>query len=679
MLGSCRKHWPIRAPIIPKAIHFPKVHGDCGRLPTMMTSSSTHARQSASPLGRGTATPAASRADTALPWLVGIAFFLLYAATTAPSIVALFDDTLEFQLVLPTFGIAHPTGYPLYTLLGGVWSRLLPFGNWAWRSNLLSAGAAAATVALLFVLARRLTSATTGRNDNWAGLTAVVAFGFGPVWWLQATVAEVYALHNLLTVAILWTALTIPAVSGAARHRRVMMLLALIGLGLAHHRTVVLLLPGVLVYLLWVAPSLLRPQRAWLGWLAALAAPLLLYAYLPLRAAQGVADLNGSYVNTWAGFWDHVLARRYTSFFAANELSRSYTVAAWGRLWLEQTGWLGAGLSVLGLGMLADRRARSGWGLMLLALVSNLLFAVSYQVGDPEVFMLPAWLCAAVLAGGGLAVMRRRLPHTRVQVALSAFVLLLLLAGGGRGAAVNRSDAWAVHDYAVDMAKVAFPPGSRVIGIEGEITALKYMQQAERLGLAATGVVANDPAARRAALAAALDAHAPAYLTRELEGIASDYSFTGEGPLVRVWPRGEVVEQTPSIRSDLAVLDGRLRLEGYDRQRLDWAGGPVARLTLYWRPTASLERDLKVSLRIVDAAGAPLVRADSSAAVIDASPLRQVAATTTWAPGVQVRDVHEIALPGDAALSAGATARLLLIIYDAASLEELGRLETALP
>ena len=258
----------------------------------------------------------ASRVDMALPWLVWIAFFLLYSSTAAPSIVALFDDTLEFQLVLPTFGIAHPTGYPLYTLLGGVWSRLLPFGNWAWRTNLLSAFAAAATVALLFLLARRLTRAAAGRGDNWAGLAAVAAFGFGPIWWLQATVAEVYALHNLLAAAILWTALTIPDLTGAARNRRVMLLLALIGLGLAHHRTVVLLLPGLFIFLLWTAPALLRPQRAWLLWLAALLAPLLLYAYLPLRAAQGVADLNGSYVNTWAGFWDHVLARRYTTFFA---------------------------------------------------------------------------------------------------------------------------------------------------------------------------------------------------------------------------------------------------------------------------------------------------------------------------------------------------------------------------
>jgi len=611
--------------------------------------------------------------DVALPWLVWLAFLLLYSSTAAPSIVAIFDDTLEFQLVLPTFGIAHPTGYPLYTLLGGVWSRLLPFGNWAWRTNLLSACAAAATVALLFVLTRCLTRTATGCGDAWAGLAAAAAFGFGPIWWLQATVAEVYALHNLLVVATLWSAVTIPDTADSARNRRVMLTLALIGLGLAHHRTVVLLLPGLFVYLLWTAPALLRPQRAWLAWLAALLAPLLLYAHLPLRATQGVADLNGSYANTWPGFLDHVLARRYTSFFAANPLSHSYTAADWWQLWLAQTGWLGAGLSALGLGLLADRRLRPGWVLILLTLAANLLFALSYQVGDPEVFMLPAWLCAAALAGGGLAVIRRRLPHTRWTTAISTFVLLLLLAGGGRGAAVNRSGDWATHNFAVDMAKIDFPPSSRVIGIEGEITALKYMQQAEQLGLVATGVVANDPAVRRDALAAALAAGAPTYLTRELEGIAGDYSFTGAGPLVRVWPRAEVVEQTPALHSDLTLLDGRLLLEGYDLQRLAWAGGPAARLTLYWRPTTTLDRDLKVSLRIVDAAGNPLAQADGSPAVVDAYPLRQVAATTTWAPGVQVRDVHEIALPDSA------DAHLLLIIYDATSLEEVGRLEAPLP
>ena len=82
---------------------------------------------------------------------------------------------------------------------------------------------------------------------------------------------------------------------------RMALLALLVGLGLAHHRTIVLALPGAAVYLLWSVPGIWRPRRAWLLWLAALLLPLLLYLYLPLRAAMGAADLHGSYTNTWAG------------------------------------------------------------------------------------------------------------------------------------------------------------------------------------------------------------------------------------------------------------------------------------------------------------------------------------------------------------------------------------------
>jgi hypothetical protein len=614
-----------------------------------------------------------------LPWVVFLVFLMIYAVTAAPSIVELFDDTLEFQLVLPTFGIAHPTGYPLYTLVGGAWSHLLPFGNWAWRVNLLSAVSAAATVALLFVLTRRLTRAAGGRGDNWAALAAVAAFGMGSVWWQHATVAEVYAAHNLIVASILVIAVDLPHADGVKRDRRMALLLALVGLGLAHHRTILLLLPGLAIYFLWTAPEFLRPRRIWLLWIGALLAPLLLYAYIPMRAAQGMVDLNGSYVNTWAGFWDHVLARRYTSFFALNELSHGYDAQGWFTLWIEQTGWAGAGLSVLGLGMLGDRCRRSAWVLVLLALAANLIFALNYRVGDPEVFMLPVFLFAAVFTGGGLAVVRRiiqkswSIPATWTTL-LSAAIVLLLIGGLGRSAPVNRSNDWAAHDYAVDMATVAFPAGSRVIGIEGEMTALRYMQQAEQLGLAATPVVANESERRRTALRSALEADAPAYLTREVEGIAAAYSFSGEGPLVRVWPRTQAEERDPLVRTDLPLLDGRLMLEGYDLERLAWAGGPVVRATLFWRPLAMLDRDLKVSLRVVDAAGEPILLPDGSTAVMDAYPLRQVALAPTWAPGEQVRDVYETRLPAN---SAGA--HVLLIVYDAETLAEIGRVEAPLP
>ncbi len=634
------------------------------------------------------------------PWLTGLAFFALYAATAAPSLVTLFDDSLEFQLVLPTFAIAHPTGYPLYTLLGGLWSRLLfPFGNWAWRVNVFSALAAAAAVGLVFALSQRLvnggplpvkqTIADSPAGRRWiglaAGLAAAITFGLGPVWWAQATLAEVYALHNLLLAAVLLVTLTIPHLRGWHFVGRMTLLALLIGLGLTHHRTIVLALPGVVVYLLWSVPGLWRPRTAWLLWLAALLAPLLLYLYLPLRAAVGIVDLHGAYTNSWDGFWDHVLARGYSSFFSGSALAVERTPHQWFELVLAQVGWAGILLALAGCAWLADARRRKGWVLVLLVLAANLVFGLLYRVGDQEVFLIPVFLCLALLAGGGIAVIvaallnqlgARQSSVAGMWAALATFGLLVLLIWGpGRGPTVNRSQDWRAHDYAVDMAKVPFPPHSTVIGLEGEVTALKYMQAAEGLGTNATPVAADDPQRRREALAAAVTAGFPTYLTRELEGITRDYSFSGEGPLVRAWPRGMAQAGNPQNPLGLAMDQGRLILEGYDLQRLDWAGGPALRVNLYWQPTAELPRSLKVSLRLLDAAGNVLVYPDGSPATLDEFPLRQVAPTTTWLRGETVRDVYSLYLP--AAAHAQPTT-LQLILYDAETVAEVGRWETVL-
>jgi hypothetical protein len=638
------------------------------------------------------------------PWLTGLAFFVLYAATAAPSLVTLFDDSLEFQLVLPTFAIAHPTGYPLYTLLGGLWSRVFfPFGSWAWRINILSALAAATAVGLVFAAADRLVEGGQAEGvqpadglptgSRWIGLAAgaaaAITFGLGPVWWAQATLAEVYALHNLLLAAVLLVTLTVPGLAGRRLVWRIALLALLLGLGLAHHRTIVLAVPGVAVYLLWSVPGVWRPRKTWLLWLAALLLPLLLYLYLPLRAGAGALDLHGSYTNTWKGFWDHVLARGYTSFFSGSALAVERTPQQWFELLVAQVGWVGLLLALVGCAWLLDRRVRKGWVLVLLVLAANFVFTMFYRVGDQEVFLIPVFLCLALLAGGGAAtlaalfVRQGRQPSGgesgvfRWAGAIIVVALLLLLAWNpSRGPGVNRSGDWRAHDYAVDIAKVPFPPGSTVIGLEGEVTALKYMQAAEGLGTNAAPVVADDPQRRREVLAQAVAAGAPTYLTRELEGVAEDYSFSGDGPLVRAWPRGTAQAGEPQNPLDVSMDDGRLVLKGYDLQRLDWAGGPALRTDLYWQPTAELQRVLKVSLRLLDAAGNPLTYPDGSPTVFDEYPLRQVAPTTTWQPGETVRDVYTLYLPPGAQSQ---PVTLQVILYDAETVAEVGRWETVLP
>ncbi|MBI1296099.1 DUF2723 domain-containing protein [bacterium] len=593
------------------------------------------------------------------PLLIGLAAFVLYASTTAPSIAFLYDDSLEFQLVAPTFGIAHPTGYPLYTLLGGAWTHLIPTGNWAWRLNLFSAVTGAATVALLCALTRRIS------GSLWAGILAAAAFSLSPLWWQQTTLAEVYALHGLFVAALLYAAVRFADDQTPIAHR-MPILLGLVGLSLTHHRTSVLILPGLALFLLWKEPSLLRPQPRWIGWIAALLTPLLLYAYLPLRAAAGISDLEGDYANTWTGFWDHVLARLYSSFFADNLLAVTRSAGDWLAFFVAQVGWIG--LILAALGMVAALRTRQRWPAWTLIAVTgivNLGFAVNYRVGDAEVFALPAVLCLSIFIGNVIVLPSSLLTSRWVRLLVGgAATGMILLFPIHRGPVVDRAGDWAVHDYAVAMAKVDFPPNSQVVGLRGQMTALAYMQAAEQLGLSATPVAIDDAEERRDHVASAVTSAIPLFLTQELDGIGNQYSFSGEGPLVRVWPRGQAETGSPSIRTEAEMADGALRLLGYDRHVAELAGGPALQIVLYWQPQAALDQRYKLSFRLLDGDGAQLAQEDRF-------PLRQVASTADWLPTEAVRDVHDLPLPADAT-------QLLVIVYDEETLAEAGRVEIPL-
>jgi hypothetical protein len=150
------------------------------------------------------------RWQPALALPVFVVALCLYAQTLAPTVVTLFDDSPEFQLVTYQLGIAHPTGYPLYTVLGWLFTRL-PVGDVAYRVNLMSAVFGALTVAMVYLIGLELTTPPPrnpgealiedrrpgdGEYRPWtsvfAGLIGAVALAASPVFWSQATVAEVY-------------------------------------------------------------------------------------------------------------------------------------------------------------------------------------------------------------------------------------------------------------------------------------------------------------------------------------------------------------------------------------------------------------------------------------------------------------------------------------------------------
>ena len=211
------------------------------------------------------------RHDGAVAAVVFLLSLALYVLTMAPSVVA--GDGGEMQTVAAVLGVAHPTGYPLFTLLGWLFTHLPLGGDPAYRVTLLSAVAAAGTVACLYLLIRELAV------RRLAALLAAALVAVMPAIWLHAIVAGVYTLAHFFIILGLWTLLR------WGHGKTPLWVPALVfGFGLAHHISLRLFGPAVLVYIIAVEPRLpLRPRR-WLPALACLLLPFVVYAYIPLRA-----------------------------------------------------------------------------------------------------------------------------------------------------------------------------------------------------------------------------------------------------------------------------------------------------------------------------------------------------------------------------------------------------------
>ena len=142
-----------------------------------------------------------SRADRQLALLLFAGTVGLYLRTLAPGLLA--GDSGEFQMAAWRLGLAHPTGYPFYLILGSIWQHLLALGgvNPAYALNMFSALIGAGTVALLYLCMLSWLHSSLGIRRTAALFTALF-FAVNFTFWSQTLIAEVYTLHTLFLVLI---------------------------------------------------------------------------------------------------------------------------------------------------------------------------------------------------------------------------------------------------------------------------------------------------------------------------------------------------------------------------------------------------------------------------------------------------------------------------------------------
>lgn len=325
-----------------------------------------------------------AKQDRRAGWLLGLAFLLLYLITLCPTVYL--GDSGEITVAVATDGIIHPPGYPLFSLLGRGALFLVPMGEPAFRLGCLVALAAALAVVVLFALAREIGASRI------AALLAAASFGTAYSFWSQSTRVEVYSMHVLLASLALLAGL---------RYRRTgapswLFACALsVTLGLAHHLTIVLLGPGLLVLCgprLWKDP---QPLRRWIPALAILPLGPALYLLLMFWARQEPLQSWGHPI-TFDRLWNHATAKVYRHLLEVP--GPAQFVKDTGELLRLYNDNFPMGLVLLplfGAALLWKRDRVLALGLGLVAVIIS-LYNYCYTIPDIAGYYLTVWLVLAL-------------------------------------------------------------------------------------------------------------------------------------------------------------------------------------------------------------------------------------------------------------------------------------------
>jgi Protein of unknown function (DUF2723) len=224
-------------------------------------------------------TAAAFPAEERPPYLAALAVaagvLAVYVLTLAPTVT--FWDAGEFIAAAKTLGIPHPPGTPLFVMIAHTWGLLVPVGEFAYRTNLLSACFSASAAGLLFLVVHQsIRGVVEGLPEGSArtlrvGGAAVAAFlgAFTFTNWQNSNESEVYTVATFTTAAMAWAAMLWRRRRHTERGQRFLLLIVyLAGISIGNHLLALLAVPGVLLFLVATlrhdpAPQAARRRMEW--------------------------------------------------------------------------------------------------------------------------------------------------------------------------------------------------------------------------------------------------------------------------------------------------------------------------------------------------------------------------------------------------------------------------------
>jgi hypothetical protein len=331
-----------------------------------------------------------------------------YVRTLTPSL--LYGDSAEFQVLAATLGWTHATGYPVYLLLGKLFT-ILPVGDVAYRVNLLSAVCGAIAVAGAYAILIELLRSHVG------AILGALSLAISYTFWSQAVVAEVYTPNAACLTALIWLLVRWQRTGRTGYLWSFSLLYPLSG---AMHATSALCAPGFLFFILARPHWLWRHHReALITVLCLLAGALIVlelfflmdrlpgrpdWIHSSLITAPDSFGLDPSDLDSFPERLTFVAGGRQfhgVMFSQPAQVVQRNIRGYWQRLPDE---FAGPALTMAALGAVAlfitNWRAAVALALVFAA---NLCFDVNYDIKDIRVFFIPTYVVVALGIGAGLS------------------------------------------------------------------------------------------------------------------------------------------------------------------------------------------------------------------------------------------------------------------------------------
>ena len=354
-------------------------------------------------------------------------------------------------------GIAHPTGYPLWTLVTHIFSHLPIANEEIVRLNIFCAIAVSSAAVLMYYVMLLLFRTGISPFDAHravipASFTALV-LAFSQTFWDQATSIEVYAFHLLLlslTLLFFLRAVFSYLEERVIDQHKWFLFAYVLGLSFTNHLTTILLAPAFL----FLYFSVFRFSKEGIRELGILAIPFVLglsvYIYFPIRTVQQPV-LNWGYPATLERILWHISGKQYriwmfsSSAAAAKQWNRFINAAPVEFYYIPLL------FSMLGAWRLLMKQRRI-FAFVFLLLAGCIAYTINYDINDIDSYFLLAYVSLAMFAGFGALEVGMFFKNAWGKAAVAAILLTVVAAELSANWSENdASSNYLVEDYAVTM------------------------------------------------------------------------------------------------------------------------------------------------------------------------------------------------------------------------------------